>query len=110
MTVASDGVREDLERSPSWQALVVRMAEENRDWGYRRIQNTLSNLGHRVARGTIANMWSAETWSGNMVHSTAQEPKPECVCGTLGQVGQRGVPFEIDPVRRALSQTGAASL
>ncbi len=35
-------------------ALVVRMAEENRDWGYRRIQGALSNLGHGLARSTIA--------------------------------------------------------
>ena len=36
--------------------LVVRMAQENRDWGYRRILGALSNLGHSVARGTIANL------------------------------------------------------
>lgn len=36
------------------EALVVRMAEENRDWGYRRIQGALSNLGHNLARSTIA--------------------------------------------------------
>jgi hypothetical protein len=36
------------------EALVVRLAEENRDWGYRRIQGALSNLGREIARSTIA--------------------------------------------------------
>src|SRR5260370_13123168 len=36
------------------EALVVRMAEENRDWGYRRIEGALSNLGHELGRSTIA--------------------------------------------------------
>src|SRR5882757_3239781 len=36
------------------EALVVRMAEENRDWGYCRIEGALSNLGHELARSTIA--------------------------------------------------------
>ena len=30
-------------------SLVLRMAEENHDWGYRRIQGALSNLGHSIA-------------------------------------------------------------
>src|SRR5580658_4562346 len=38
------------------ESLVVRMAEENRDWGYRRIQGALSNLGNKVARSTIADI------------------------------------------------------
>ncbi len=38
------------------EALVLRMAEENRDWGYRRIQGALSNLGHEVARSTISDI------------------------------------------------------
>jgi putative transposase len=38
------------------EALVVRMAEENRDWGYRRIQGALANLGHHFNHGTIANI------------------------------------------------------
>ena len=36
------------------EALVLRLAEENRDWGYRRIQGALSHLGHELARSTIA--------------------------------------------------------
>ena len=32
------------------------MAEENRGWGYDRIQGALSNLGHELAPGTIANI------------------------------------------------------
>jgi len=38
------------------EGLVVRMAEENRAWGYRRIQGALFNLGHDIARSTIADI------------------------------------------------------
>jgi putative transposase len=38
------------------EALVVRMAKENRDWGYGRIKGALSNLGHKIARSTIADI------------------------------------------------------
>jgi putative transposase len=37
-------------------ALIIRMAEENRSWGYRRIQGALANLGHVLAHKTIANV------------------------------------------------------
>ena len=36
------------------EQVIVQMAEQNRDWGYRRIQGALSNLGHKLARSTIA--------------------------------------------------------
>src|SRR5262249_30766825 len=38
------------------RALIVQMAKENRSWGYTRIQGSLSNLGHHVSRGAIANI------------------------------------------------------
>src|SRR4030095_10988812 len=37
-------------------ALVVRIAEENRGWGYRRIQGAVANLGHMLSHNTIANI------------------------------------------------------
>ena len=49
------------------EAWVVRMAEENRDWGYRRIQGAVSNLGHEIARGTIA----------QILERHGSEPAPE---------------------------------
>jgi len=43
------------------------MATENRDWGYRRIQGALANLGHEIARVTVANILKAH----------GMEPMPE---------------------------------
>jgi putative transposase len=41
---------------PEIRRPVVRMATENPSWGYSRLQGALKNLGHRVARSTIATM------------------------------------------------------
>src|SRR5215469_14809783 len=49
------------------EALVVKMAMENRDWGYLRILGTLLNLGHRISRGTVA----------NILEKNGIEPAPE---------------------------------
>ena len=47
--------------------LVVRMARENRRWGYTRIEGALHNLGHQVSRTTI----------GNILKRNGLEPAPE---------------------------------
>jgi hypothetical protein len=41
--------------SPELEGVIVRMATDNR-WGYLRIRGALANLGHTVARTTIANV------------------------------------------------------
>ncbi len=38
---------------PEVEALVLRLARENRTWGYRRIQGELAKLGHRLAHSTV---------------------------------------------------------
>jgi putative transposase len=62
-------------------AVVVRMAEENRDWGYRRIQGALSNLGHEITRSTISEILkrhgiepAPERSRPSLRRSRAQEP------------------------------------
>src|SRR3954449_11493630 len=57
------------------EALVVRLAEENRDWGYRRIQGVLSHLGHQIARSTIA----------DILERHGLEPAPERSRKTTGK-------------------------
>jgi hypothetical protein len=38
------------------EQLIVRMARENRSWGYDRIVGALANLGHRVSDQTVGNV------------------------------------------------------
>ena len=51
------------------EALIVRMATENRTWCYERIRGALGNLGHEVASSTIA----------GILKRSAIEPSPERV-------------------------------
>src|ERR1700726_774339 len=41
---------------PEVEQLIVRMASENRDWGYDWIAGALANLGHKVSDQTIGNI------------------------------------------------------
>ena len=41
---------------PALEALVVRLAQENRSWGYDRIVGALANLGYTISDQTVGNM------------------------------------------------------
>ena len=41
---------------PEIEQLIVRMAKDNRDWGYDRIVGALANLGHNVSDETVGNV------------------------------------------------------
>jgi putative transposase len=42
--------------SPEVERLVVRVALENRGWGYDRIVGALANLGHAISDRTVGNI------------------------------------------------------
>ena len=66
----SSGIRQKVGRPPTkdqLRDLVIRMAEENRGWGYTRIRGALANLGHEIGRGTIA----------EILKQAGMEPAPE---------------------------------
>jgi len=41
---------------PELEALILRMARENKSWGYDRIAGALANLGHQLSHQTIGNI------------------------------------------------------
>ena len=49
------------------EQLILRMAEENRDWGYDRIAGALANLGYEISHQTV----------GNILQRHALPPAPE---------------------------------
>src|SRR6516162_2054754 len=64
------------------EALVVRMATENRNWGYRRIQGALFNLGHELARSTIAEILQRHGACAGAESKDDLEGIPESPLGT----------------------------
>jgi len=54
------------------EGLIIRMAEENRSWGYDRIVGALANLGHEVSDQTV----------GNVLRRHGISPAPERKRGT----------------------------
>src|SRR5262245_56429557 len=76
--------------------LIVRMAKENRDWGYDRIAGALANLGYRVSDQTV----------GNVLHRHGLPPAPERK-RTTTLVGLHSGPFGAAGGNRLLHRGGA---
>jgi putative transposase len=60
-------IKQEVER------LIVRMAKENRDWGYDRIAGALANLGYEVCDQTVGNVPSATVCRPHL-SASAQPP------------------------------------
>jgi putative transposase len=58
---------------PELEALVVRMAQENRSWGYDRIVGALANLGLTVSDQTVGNILKRHG-----IPPAPQRKKPRC--------------------------------
>jgi hypothetical protein len=74
--------------------LVVRMATENRDWGYTRIQGALANVGHDIGRGTIGSRvrpeWRAASSSSNRRLEVGPVDRCSRLSGSLCVLDQSG--------------------
>ena len=57
---------------PELEALVIRLARENRSWGYDRIAGALANLGHRISDQTVISC--AGTTSRRRLSGAARRP------------------------------------
>ena len=60
---------------PELEALIVRFARENSDWGYDRIAGALGNLGHSVSDQTV----------GNILRRYGIQPAPKRSQNTTGK-------------------------
>ena len=59
----------------SIEKLVLKFARENPSWGYTRLRDALSNLGHQIDRTTIQRVLAEnglEPCSGRLVHPRRQ--------------------------------------
>ena len=101
--------------------LVLRMALENRSWGYTRIQGAMANLGHELGRSTIANILReygvdpAPERDKHMPWSTFLRAHRECLVATdfltvevctIRALVTHYVLFFIDIVNRAVKIAG----
>jgi putative transposase len=58
---------------PALAALIVRMAQDNRSWGYDRIVGALANLGYTVSDQTVGNITPTQTATSELVKPSLAE-------------------------------------
>ncbi len=90
----------------------LRMAEENRSWGFTRIRGAVANLGHEVGRGTIAGILkgggaSVGTTEGSELGGIPAGPLEGRWCSGLFHSGAMvlGSPYTLPSILRESSST-----
>ena len=97
--------------------LVVRIAKENRDWGYDRISGAFGNLGHKVSDQTVGNILKRHGIAPAPERRKATVSTSTSSCGAfrgecqllrraLGEIREGGVPLEAQPLRRGVIAQG----
>jgi hypothetical protein len=64
----SDHLRHSDRGSSEVEQLIIRMASENRDWGYDRIAGGMANLGYVISDQTVGNVLRRTTRAGAHAH------------------------------------------
>jgi len=85
---------------PELEALIVRLAKENRSWGYDRLQGAVANWGYSISDQSVGNILKRH----GIV--PAPEPQLERRGGALGSLHPRGVSVAIDPLWRTVPAPG----
>ena len=65
-----------LNTDNSLEELILKMARENRSWGYRRIVGALSNLGYEVRHQTVSNVLQRHGLENYVNHFHAERNHP----------------------------------
>ncbi len=86
--------------SQDFRDLVLRLAQENPAWRYRRVHDALTRLGHQVSEATVR----------RILHAQRRSPAPREGAVSKGGDGASGVPVNSAAVSATLRGRGGCAL